>query len=122
MDGIGGCIKNVVLCAVLSGKVVIQTPFQFVEYAQANLKGVTCIYMPESAVLVESDKVENTPYVAEMCTLQVNMVRRQVTKARFWCLQFFKISYSVAPCGHFDLADDYNAEETCALCLLGETG
>jgi len=93
--------------------------------------------MPESAVLVEPDEVENTPYIAGMCTLQVNMVRRQITKAGFWCLQFFEISSdsapfythwykreanSITPCGHFDVADDYNVEETCVLCLLGETG
>lgn len=137
MDGIGGCIKNYVFRAVLSGKVVINNPLQFAEYAQANLKGIACLYMPESAVLVEPDDVEETPYVAAMRTLQVHKVRRQITKDGFWCLEFYKISTdlvpfythwykrdgdAVDPCGHFDLADCYNPSETCALCLLGETG
>jgi len=68
MDGIEGCIKNVVFYVVLSGKVVIQTPLQFAEYAQANLKGATCIYMPESAVLVEPDEVEIRPML-QKCAL-----------------------------------------------------
>ena len=41
MDGIGGTVKNLVYCRVLSGDVVINTPREFAEFANqiSNVDG-----------------------------------------------------------------------------------
>ena len=78
MDGVGGCIKNFVFRAVLSGKIVISTPRQFCAYAQQNIKGINCIYQAKEDVLVEPNDVAMTPYVPAMRALQVHMVQRVV--------------------------------------------
>ena len=46
MDGVVGCVKNMVLRAVLSEKVVIHSPEDFVRYADSNIKAVLDLFMP----------------------------------------------------------------------------
>ena len=135
MDGVGGCLKNFVYRAVLSSKVVINSPAEFAAYAQ-NIKGITCLYMPAAEMLEEPCDVENTRYIPAMRTLQVHMVRRIVTKAGFCCLQFFEVASDISPyyshwynregdnsvpCGHFDMDEIFDRQTTCAGCELKET-
>lgn len=70
MDGIGGCVKNVVYRAVLSEKVVIGSPSDFAEFANREVNGITVLYMPTSEMLQEPDYIKETPYVESLyrCT------------------------------------------------------
>ena len=137
MDGLGGCVKNYVFRAVLSEKVVISTPKEFADYANANIRGVDVLYMSISDIGVEPDYIDGTPYIADMAALQAHMIKSDRSKAGFYHLDFYKISTDQTPyythwyprpsdlqepCGHNDLPESYVLEETCASCLQGEIG
>ena len=136
MDGIGGCIKNAVYRAVMSTRVVVQTPLDFVNAARSLVRGVECIYMPVDEVMVEPEEISNAPYVPDMQILQVHKAVRVVTKKEFQCLQLFKIgtdtkSYfdqwyrrhdGAKSCGHLDIPESLNPEKHCGKCLEGENG
>ena len=53
MDGIGGCVKNMVFRTVLSKKVAIHSPEDFASYADSNIKGVSVLFMPTSEITEE---------------------------------------------------------------------
>ena len=81
MDIIGGTVKNVLFHAVFSGKTVIQTPRDFADYANENIKDIACIYISHKNIPDEPKEIESTRYVKEMSALQVHMVKRLKTKA-----------------------------------------
>ena len=137
MDGVGGCVKNVVFRHVRSGKIVIESARAFAENADKFVKGITVLYLSSDEVLNEHEDVSDTPYVDAMSTLQVHMVKSGKTKAGFSYLHFVKIASDRQPfythwygrlgdltdsCGHYDIKDGYIVDETCALCLEGENG
>jgi len=57
MDGIGGCIKNAVYRAVMSNRIVVQTPLDFVNAASSLVRGVECVYMPVDEVMIEPEEI-----------------------------------------------------------------
>ena len=137
MDGIGGCVKNVVYRAVLAEKVVINTPKEFSDFANDHIKTISVLYMSSSEILNEPEHIKDTPYVESMCTLQVHMIKSFKTKAGFSYLEFYRIATEekpfythwyrrtgdlTDPCGHNDLPEGFQVDETCASCCLGETG
>eukprot|EP00111_Clytia_hemisphaerica_P010989 TCONS_00032233-protein len=136
MDGLGGCVKNLVYRAVMSKKEVITTPEQFARCAQKLSKNVVCVYMPSKEVMREPGCIEKAPYNADMQILQVHMAKIENTRAGFHCMKLYQIAsdpkpfytqwYNKAdgtvPCGHFDTIDMDEIITTCAKCLLGETG
>ena len=80
MDGVGGTVKNVLFRAVFSRKTVIQTPRDFANYTNENIKDIGCIYIPHKDIPDEPKEIESTRYVKEISALQVHMVKRQKTK------------------------------------------
>ena len=92
MDGIGGSVKNFVFRAVLSNKVVINTPEEFAIYADSNIKGISCIFLSEEEMILEPREIGETPYVPAMKALQVHMVKRKKTKDGTY-LEFYKTAY-----------------------------
>ena len=74
MKGIGGTLKNSVYRDVISEKCVIDTPTQFVQYAERSVKGITSLYLPTEEVLKELEDIENSPKIKD--TLQIHMVKR----------------------------------------------
>ena len=80
MDGVGGTVKNVLFRAVFSGKTVIQTPRDFADYANENIKDIACIYIPHKDIPDEPKEIESTQYVKEMSALQVHKIKKQRTK------------------------------------------
>ena len=74
MKGIGGTLKNSVYRDVISEKCVIDTPTQFVQYAERSVKGITSLYLPTEEVLKELEDIENSPKITD--TLQIHMVKR----------------------------------------------
>ena len=87
MDGIGGCVKNAVYRAVMSNRVIVQIPLDFVNAVKSLVCGVHCVYMPVNKVMVEPDEISNAPYVVDVKILQVHKAVRVVTKKCFQCLQ-----------------------------------
>ena len=136
MDGIGGCVKNVVYRAVMAGREVITTPKEFAVCADRLVKGIRCIYLPVGDVMIEPDNVKDAPYSTDMHILQVHMAKRLITNSGFHCLQLFRIASDdepfhdqwyrrndgVEPCGHFDIPNGYDIHNTCGRCLEGENG
>ena len=100
------------------------------------MKGVHTIYMPVSEVMEEPADVEQAYYHPNMAILQVHMAKRVTTRTGFSCLKLYRIASDkepffeqwygngtdLDPCGHFDLPNGYQENETCGRCLLGETG
>ena len=134
MDGVGGCVKNMVFRGVFSEKVVIHTPEDFSRYADGNIKGVSVLFMATSEKTEEPDFIRETTYAESICTLKVHVVK---TKAVHYYLQFFKIDVDdnpfythwyrrpgdfTDPCGHTDLPVHYVFNETCKSCFQGKTG
>ena len=62
MDGIGGCVKNVVYRAVMAGREVIKTPEEFAKCADGLVKGVHCVYQPIEEMLEEPEYIKEAPY------------------------------------------------------------
>ena len=48
IDGIGSCVKNFVFRAVFSEKIMIQSPEDFVKFADSNIKDTSIKFMPLS--------------------------------------------------------------------------
>ena len=86
---------------------------------------------------IEPEHIKNTPYVESMYTMQVHMIKSFKTKAGFSYLEFYRIATEekpfythwyrrtgdlTDPCGHNDLPEGFQVDETCASCCLGETG
>ena len=67
MDGIGGCVKNMVFCALLSEKIRIHSPEGFSHHTDSNIKGVLVLFMPTSEIMEETDFTRETPYAESMC-------------------------------------------------------
>ena len=66
MDGIGGCVKNVVYCAVMAGREVIKTPEEFAKCTDRLVKGVHCVYQPIEEMLEEPEYIKEAPYSPNM--------------------------------------------------------
>ena len=93
---IGGCVKNMVYCAVLLKKVVIHSPEDFPRYADSNIKVVLVVFIQTSEVKEEPDFIQETPYVDSMCTLKSHMAKSFKMKAGgFYYLLFFKDCYMI---------------------------
>ena len=90
MDGLGGCIKNIVYRAVMAGKEIIKTPKEFTECAKRHVNNVHCEYLPIEMIMKE--RIEKAPYKTDMHILQVHMVKRHVTRAGFHCMQLYRIA------------------------------
>ena len=50
MDGIGGTVKHDVYCYMLTNRVVIKSPKQFVEYANEILPKITVQYVENESM------------------------------------------------------------------------
>ena len=66
MDGIGGCVKNVVYRAVMAGREVIKTPEEFAKCADRLVKDVHCVYQPMEEMLEEPEYIKEAPYSINM--------------------------------------------------------
>ena len=62
MDGVGGAIKNLVVCAVKSGKVSVRDSEEFTKAANDIFPSIRSLYMPVEDMLEESAEVANAPY------------------------------------------------------------
>lgn len=136
MDGIGGCVKNMVYRAVMSGREVIKTPKEFAECADKLVKGVHCSYQPIEEIMEEPATIKEAPYSTNMQILKVHKVQRLFTRNGFHCAQLFFIATDeepfyvqwykkedgTEPCGHFDTVENDQIETTCAKCFSGEDG
>ena len=136
MDGLGGCIKNIVYRAVMAGKEIIKTPKEFAECAQRHVNNVHCEYLPIEMIMEEPARIEKAPYKTDMHILQVHMAKRHVTRADFHCMQLYRIASETESfhdqwyeredgaesCGHFDTVDPDEVDSMCAKCVTGENG
>ena len=127
MDGIGGTIKNIVFRHVKSGKCVIDTPKQFAEYAAGEIKGVTCLYMPERKLVSEPEEIEQAPKIEQ--TLQIHKIGRSYNEFGVCYLEFFYIASDEEPfhvqfyrkedqplvCGHPEI--EYKDDNLCSRCV-----
>lgn len=91
MDGIGGCVKNMIFCRVLSEKVVTHLPEDFARYGDSNIKGVSVLFSSTSEIKEQEDFIRETSYLDSMCTLKVDMVKSFKTKGGIYLLQFLEI-------------------------------
>ena len=66
MDGVGGTIKNLVFCAVKSGKVSVGDPEEFAKAANDIAPSIRSLYMPIEDMLEEPAEVVNTNW-SEIC-------------------------------------------------------
>lgn len=91
MDGIGGCVKNMIFCRVLSKNVVTHLPEDFARYGDSNIRGVSVLFRSTSEIKEQEDFIRETSYLDSMCTLKVDMVKSFKTKGGIYLLQFLEI-------------------------------
>ena len=134
MDGIGGCVKNVVYRAVMAGREVIKTPEEFAKCADRLVKGVHCVYQPIEEMLEEPEYIKEAPYSTNMQILKVHKAHRVITRNGFHCMQLYFIATDgesfhdqwykkddgTEPCGHFDVVGNDRIDTICAKCFDGE--
>lgn len=127
MDGVGGCVKNVIFRKVKSGFLTIKSPFEFHEAVLKYVKGIVSIYISDDDVLNEPENIEHEAKAIEN-TLKIHRVQRfQINGV--YALKFFYLAEDVKPfftqwypngkdvliCGH-DISDDAD-DNHCAACL-----
>ena len=61
MDGVGGTLKNLVYCDVMSSKCCIRNAEEFSNYANKVVNGITSIYLSEGEQLTEPEDIGNSP-------------------------------------------------------------
>ena len=136
MDGIGGCLKNVVYHAVMAGREVIKTPEEFAKCADRLVKGVHCVYQPIEEMLEEPEYIKEVPYSTNMLVLKVHKAQRVITRNGFHCMhlyfiatdresfldQWYKKDDGTEPCRHFDVVGKDRIDTICAKCFDGENG
>ena len=78
MDGIGGCVKNMVYRTVMSEREVIKTPKEFAECADRSVKGIHCLYQPIEEMMEEPVSIKEAPYSTSMQILKVHKAQRLI--------------------------------------------
>ena len=73
MNGIGGCVKNVVYGAVMAGREVMKGLKEFAECGQKLVKDIDCYYLPIEQMMEEPESIQNAPYSTDMYILQVQV-------------------------------------------------
>ena len=71
MDGIGGTVKNIVFCKVLSGQVAIDSPKEFARYAN-QICQVDSLYLPTAQIPDEPEDVQYSSSIPD--TLKTHRV------------------------------------------------
>ena len=66
MDGIGGCVRNLVYHTMMAGRQVIKSPKEFAECVQKLVKGIHCYYLPIEQVMEEPESIQNAALL--VCT------------------------------------------------------
>ena len=92
MDGIGGCIKNVVYRTVMARREVIKTSEEFAKCADRLVKGVHYVYQPIEEMLEEPEYIKEAPYSTNMQILKVHKAHRVITRNGFNCMQLYSIA------------------------------
>ena len=136
MDGIGGCVKNVVYRAVMAGCEVIETPQKFAKCVDRLVKGVHGVYQPIEEMLEEPEYIKEAPFSTNIQILKVHKAHRAITRNDFHCMQLYFIATDgesfhdqwykkddgTEPCGHFDVVGNDRIDTICAKCFDGENG
>ena len=126
MDGVGGTVKNIIICKAKSGFVTIDSPFEFHQAILHFVASIKSVYLPATDVLnepenikQESKKIPETLKVHRMEKFEVKGVHGLkfsylVEDEQPFCTQWYSNGSDVVICGHeiADVDDDH-----CALCL-----
>ena len=105
----------------MSGKSVIDTPKQFAQHANKEVKSITSGYLPAEDVLIEPEDIQASLRIKY--TLQIHMIKRFFDKENVPFLHFFKMAtnkrpfftqyYGKGACGHQKVAAVDNHRGSC---------
>lgn len=94
MDGIVGTVKNLVYRRILSGYLVVNTPWEFTELAN-QISSVDCLLLDKPEFIQEPEEVSKARPIE--LTLKVHKVSRVCISPHSFFNHFFKFSEDLEP-------------------------
>ena len=91
MDGIQGCVNDIVYRTVMARREVIKSPKEFAECAQKLVRGIHCYYFPIGQVMEQPESIK-TYHIVQACTSFKDTWLEDRSKASLQRIQLFYIT------------------------------